>query len=129
MKKRFFRILVLVLVVATVIFSVRWYRDKEEEEAGGNLKIYGTIDIRDASLAFNEQERISEVLVEEGDRVQFGQTLARLKTDRLTALEPRYTMLSRFSSGFRKHPVPVPPVNRTWMTPGHGSWWKLPSSR
>jgi HlyD family secretion protein len=85
MKKRFFRILVVVLVVATVIFSVRWYRDKEEEDAGGNLKIYGTIDIRDASLAFNEQERISEVLVEEGDRVQAGQTLARLKTDRLTA--------------------------------------------
>ena len=85
MKKRFFRIIVLVIIAAGVIFSVRWYREKENAIENGNLKIYGTIDIRDAGLAFIEQERISEVLVEEGDRVQASQVLARLNSDRLEA--------------------------------------------
>jgi HlyD family secretion protein len=85
MKKRFLRIIVLLIIVVAAVFSVRWYRSKEAEDAGGSLKIYGTIDIRDASLAFKEQERISEVLVEEGDLVKAGQPLARLNTDRLQA--------------------------------------------
>ena len=85
MKKRFFRIIVLVIIAAGVIFSVRWYRAKENATENGILKIYGTIDIRDAGLAFIEQERIAEVLVEEGDRVQASQILARLNSDRLEA--------------------------------------------
>ena len=85
MKKRFFRIIVLIIIAVVVIFSVRWYREKENATENGNLKIYGSIDIRDARLAFNEQERISEVLVEEGDRVQASQILARLNSDRLEA--------------------------------------------
>ena len=85
MKKRFFRIIVLVIIAAVMIFSVRWYREKGNRIENGNLKIYGTIDIRDASLAFNEQERIAEVLVEEGDLVKAGQALARLDSERLKA--------------------------------------------
>ena len=82
--KKIFRLLALVIVVLAVVFAVRYYR-AGEELAGGPLKIYGTIDIRDANLAFNEQERITEVLVEEGDQVKKGQVLARLDTARLTA--------------------------------------------
>jgi HlyD family secretion protein len=85
MKKRFFRIIVLVIIASAVAFSVRWYWENEKETGNGQLKIYGTIDIRDASLAFIEQERIAEVLVEEGDQVKAGQVLARLVTDRLKA--------------------------------------------
>jgi multidrug resistance efflux pump len=85
MKKRFFRIIVLVIIASAVIFSVQWYREKENRIENGNLKIYGTIDIRDARLAFKEQERISAVLVEEGDRVEAGQNLARLDSERLKA--------------------------------------------
>ena len=85
MKKRFFRIIVLVIIASAVAFSVRWYWENEKETGNGQLKIYGTIDIRDASLAFIEQERIAEVLVEEGDQVKAGQVLARLDTDRLKA--------------------------------------------
>ncbi len=85
MKKRIIRVIVLVVVATAVIFGVRWHKGREEAGTNGGLKLYGTIDIRDASLAFNEQEKIDAVLVEEGDRVEAGQILARLETDRLTA--------------------------------------------
>lgn len=85
MKKRIIRIVIVALALAAGIYSLRWYKGNGQEDAAGDLRIYGTIDIRDASLAFIEQERISEVLVEEGERVKAGQILARLKTDRLEA--------------------------------------------
>ncbi len=85
MKKRIIRIIVLAVVAAAVIFGVRWKKNHEGSDTDGILKIYGSVDIRDANLAFIEQERIAEVLVEEGDRVEAGQVLARLKTDRLEA--------------------------------------------
>jgi len=85
MKKRIIRVIVLVVVITAVIFGVRWKKSHENGGGDGNLKLYGTIDIRDASLAFTEQERIDAVLVEEGDRVEAGQVLAHLKTDRLEA--------------------------------------------
>ena len=74
------------------------------------MKIYGTVDIRDVSLAFSEQERIIEVLVEEGDRVKAGQVLARLKSDRLEALiaevkaqiEAQKEVVKRLRSGSRR---------------------------
>jgi HlyD family secretion protein len=85
MKKRIIRLIVLAVVVVAVVFGIRWQKNRESSSANGTLKLYGTIDIRDASLAFPEQERIDQVLVEEGDRVEAGQVLARLKTERLEA--------------------------------------------
>lgn len=84
MKKRII-VIVLVLAVAGGIFGKKWYDKSNGETVNGVLKLYGTIDIRDANLAFIEQERITEVLVEEGDRVKQGQILAQLKTDRIDA--------------------------------------------
>ncbi|MBW2679520.1 MAG: biotin/lipoyl-binding protein, partial [Deltaproteobacteria bacterium] len=63
----------------------RWFIKMKNNPSTTELKIYGNIDIRDANLAFNEQERIAQVLVEEGDRVKKGQVLARLQTNRLEA--------------------------------------------
>lgn len=85
MKKRVIKVIVLAVVATAVIFGIRWHKNRQEAGAGSGLKLYGTIDIRDASLAFTEQERIDAVLVEEGDPVEAGQVLARLKTDRLQA--------------------------------------------
>jgi HlyD family secretion protein len=85
MKKKIIRIIVLAAVITAVIFGVRHYRAEEALNEGAGLTLYGTMEIRDASLAFSEQERIDDVLVEEGDRVEEGQVLARLKTDRLEA--------------------------------------------
>lgn len=85
MKKRMIRLIVLAVVVVAVVFGIRWQKNRESESTNRTLKLYGTIDIRDANLAFPEQERIDQVLVEEGDRVEVGQVLARLKTERLEA--------------------------------------------
>jgi HlyD family secretion protein len=85
MKKRMIRLIVLAVVVVAVVLGIRWQKNRESSSANGTLKLYGTIDIRDAGLAFLEQERIDQVRVEEGDRVEVGQVLARLKTDRLEA--------------------------------------------
>jgi HlyD family secretion protein len=68
-----------------VILGVRWFLQAEGNLSASELRIYGNIDIRKADLAFSEQERIAQVLVEEGDRVTAGQVLARLKSNRLEA--------------------------------------------
>lgn len=47
--------------------------------------LYGNVDIREVRLAFNGSEHVGEILVEESNRVQTGQLLARLHTERLQA--------------------------------------------
>jgi HlyD family secretion protein len=47
------------------------------------LVLYGNVDLRQVDLAFNGNERIAAVLVQEGDHVNKGQALARLDTNRL----------------------------------------------
>src|ERR1035438_8469843 len=47
------------------------------------LVLYGNVDLRQVDLAFNDSERLAEVLVQEGAKVTRGQTLARLDTSRL----------------------------------------------
>ena len=46
------------------------------------LTLYGNVDIREVQLAINGNERIAELLAEEGDRVGKGQLLARLDLER-----------------------------------------------
>ena len=48
-----------------------------------DLVLYGNVDLRQVELAFNNNERIAAVLVQEGDRVKRGQLLARLDARRL----------------------------------------------
>jgi len=85
MKKKIARIIVLLLVVSGAAYGYLRMQKIKQDELAGPVKIYGTIDIRDAALAFTEQEKIVEILVEEGQRVEAGQLLARLRTDRLDA--------------------------------------------
>jgi HlyD family secretion protein len=47
------------------------------------LLLNGNVDLRQVELAFNNSERIAEVLVQEGDKVTRGQILARQDTGRL----------------------------------------------
>ncbi len=47
------------------------------------LTLYGNVDLRQVDLAFNDSERLAEVLVQEGAKVTRGQVLARLDTSRL----------------------------------------------
>jgi HlyD family secretion protein len=81
-------ILIVGLVAVGAIVGIVGYQRvlaSEREAALGELRIFGNIDIRDAQLAFFNTERIASVRVEEGDRVEGGDLLATLHTERLRA--------------------------------------------
>ena len=73
-KKAVFPVLFLLAVAI-------WFHFAAPEQ--NSLILYGNIDQRQVELAFIDSERIAEVLVEEGMRVQPGQVLARQETRRL----------------------------------------------
>lgn len=78
------RIIVLAIVVLAAAGAGYWYwQHAREEEQGSLLQLYGNVDIREVSLAFNAAERISAMPAQEGDSVQAGQVLAELDTSRL----------------------------------------------
>ena len=57
---------------------------KNSDKNQDRLVLYGNVDLRQVDLAFNNSERITEVLVQEGAKVTRGEILARLDTSRLT---------------------------------------------
>ena len=85
-KVRILIVLVIVILVTGAIY--RWYTIENVSDTTA-LVLYGNVDIREVRLAFNGSEHVSEILVEEGDRVTSGQLLARLHTERLVAARQR----------------------------------------
>src|SRR5438067_9768542 len=72
-------LIVLLLGAAGAAAGLGWWfthRGRAPQE----LALYGNVDLRQVQLAFNNNERIAAVLVQEGDRVYRGQILARLDT-------------------------------------------------
>ena len=78
------RAFVLIVVAALGAGAAWWYAHQGGN--GGPLRVFGNVDLRQAELAFHDNERIAAVLVEEGSRVKKGQVLARLDTSRLEPL-------------------------------------------
>jgi HlyD family secretion protein len=76
------RIGMLVAVALAVAVGVAWWL-ADGQKRSGELVVYGNVDLRQADLAFNASERVSEVLVQEGDHVKRGQLLARLDPTRI----------------------------------------------
>lgn len=72
----------LLLVIGIAVF---WWRADFNNDDSEVLQLYGNVDIREAQLAFNGNEHIAEILIQEGDRVSKGQLLARLHTELLDA--------------------------------------------
>lgn len=79
----------VVIILALVAGVVYWKTQRASSDNSGSLVLYGNIDIREVRLAFNGNEHVGEIFVEEGDRVNPGQLLARLHTDRLQAERKR----------------------------------------
>ena len=111
MKKKIL-ILVLFLLVALIAGTVFWRMEHQNIETG-KLTLYGNVEVRDALLAFNEQEIVSEVLVEEGDAVVAGQVLAHLRSQKLidqfaearAQLEAQTQIVRRLENGSRPQEV------------------------
>ncbi|MGD9724570.1 MAG: efflux RND transporter periplasmic adaptor subunit [Pirellulales bacterium] len=76
------RVVIIFLLVAVAGGAAAWWWFSREH-AGGPLVLFGNVDLRQVDLAFNNSQRIDEVLVQEGDRVERGQVVARLDTSRL----------------------------------------------
>lgn len=111
MKKKNFILVGVLLAVALGIAAVSWLR--LQNKGTGPLTLYGNVEIRDALLAFNEQEIITEILAEEGDFVRAGQILARLRTKSLaeqlaearSQLEAQAQVVRRLEDGSRPQEV------------------------
>ena len=78
------KVIAIVLVVIAVVIVGFWtwkYNNKNQKD--NVLTLYGNVDIRQVSLAFEQAGRIEKLLVQEGDKVQAGQVLAILNTNAL----------------------------------------------
>lgn len=76
----------LAILVVAAIGAGFWFWNSQKGSASRNeLVLYGNVDIRQVELAFNGNERIATLFVQEGDRVKSGQLLAEMDTRRLKA--------------------------------------------
>ena len=85
MKRNRIRILIGLLGIVIIAGLVWFWFARHGADAKGHLVLYGNVDIRQVQLAFNDSERITTLLVREGDRVQAGQELATLDSRRFEA--------------------------------------------
>lgn len=70
-----------VLLIAAVLAAAGWaWWQGRGHGAANTLALYGNVDIRQISLAFDGSGRVAEVRVDEGDRVKAGEVLATLDT-------------------------------------------------
>jgi HlyD family secretion protein len=76
-------LIVLLLAVVGTVAGLWWWRAKHAT-ASNELVLFGNLDLRIVDLAFNNNERIAAVLVQEGDRLRKGELVARLDTSRLS---------------------------------------------
>ena len=79
------RIIILLLILAVGGSVYYWKYKPEQTPSGDSVTLYGNIDLRTVRLAFNEQEMVEEILVDEGDKVEKGQLLATLRSKKLLA--------------------------------------------
>ena len=103
---------VLILVAIAAGFGLGLFvRGSGKDQ--NRLVLYGNVDLRQVDLAFNNSERIAEVLVQEGAKVKRGQVLARLDTSRLkplaaaaeAALEAQQAAVDKLHHGSRPQEI------------------------
>jgi len=109
MKKR---IVIVALVLLTVTAGAAGLY-LHHRPSLGELVVQGNVDLRQVELPFKDNERIVEVLAQEGDRVHAGQVLARLDVERLQArisqaraqVAVRREVLRRLENGTRPEEI------------------------
>jgi HlyD family secretion protein len=101
---------VLAVLAVGILLGRFWASSKQDPN---RLVVFGNVDLRQVELAFNNSERIGEVLVEEGDKVARGQVLARLDTSRLkpraaaaeAELDAQKAVVQRLHNGSRPEEI------------------------
>ena len=75
-------ILIVMAAAAAAFFYIKNGRSRDQ---GGNITIYGNVDIREVQLSFDAQGRITSMPVQEGEHVKKGQLLAEIDRERYQA--------------------------------------------
>jgi HlyD family secretion protein len=77
------RVLVIGVILIGAAGAGLWWWLRHRERNTNELVLFGNVDLRQVQLAFNNSERITAVLVQEGARVTRDQPLAQLDVSRL----------------------------------------------
>jgi HlyD family secretion protein len=91
-------VIVTLVLVGIAVAGTTWWLVRRRPHRQ-DLVLYGNVDLRQVELAFNNNERIAAVLVQEGDRVKRGQILAHLNTNRL---EPQVAQAEALAAAQRE---------------------------
>jgi len=111
--KKLLRPVLLLVIVGGLAFGLWWWQGRSTQQETGHLTLYGNTDIREARLTFNASEHIREMRVQEGDRVERGQVLARLDSSLLqlqvavaaARREAQQQVLTRLLAGSRPEEI------------------------
>jgi HlyD family secretion protein len=104
----------LILLLTAALAAGGWYWWSYRNNADPNeLRLFGNVDIRQVSLAFDNSGRIAELRVEEGDRVTAGQIIGLLETRTLalqaeqaeSQVEAQRQTLMRLRNGSRPEEI------------------------
>lgn len=104
---------VIIAAVLVIAFAAGYFFYKSRNAEQGRLILYGNVNIRQISLAFNGSGRIEEMLKEEGDAVKAGDVLARLDTrplelaiaQRKAAIAQQEAVLEKLHNGSRPEEI------------------------
>lgn len=72
------RVVLVLLLLMAVVSAVAWF--KRPVPDGGELALYGNVEIRQVNLGFNVEGRLSSMALEEGEQVKTGQVVATMDT-------------------------------------------------
>lgn len=78
------RISILAIVIVAAAGFFLWHKFHQKDTSADTVTIYGNIDIRQVQVAFNDNERIDKLLVDEGSEVHFGQLIGQLAQQRFS---------------------------------------------
>lgn len=106
-------ILFILLSTAAITIGILLWVTRPDRSNQNDLLLYGNIDLRQVNLAFNGNDRIERLLVQEGDRVTKGQVLGVLEMDRLKAsvaaaeanVQARRHVVERLDNGTRPEEI------------------------
>lgn len=106
MKKKKFIIIGIVIAIGIAAFLINHFHNKQEE---GVMLLSGNVEVTEANIGFKVSGRVVELLVDEGQKVKAGDTLARLDNAEMASivsqnralLQEALTRLSELRTGSR----------------------------
>ncbi|TWT61695.1 efflux RND transporter periplasmic adaptor subunit [Rubinisphaera italica] len=111
--KQIMRVLLVVCLLGGAGFGIWYWQNQHNDSDADELTVFGNVDVRQVELAINGNERIGELLVEEGDRITKGDLLAKLDSERLeyaverakAIVESQRQVVARLEAGSRPEEI------------------------